>query len=125
MADIQHMYNSQYTVLPGAIFALGGRPQASGTSVASNPLWDDRNVGLFYSPDAQAFDQRLKNVFIDWESLQRALSVEVAGEPEVDYTYMERACAAAQDAPGMRLTVSQARAYEGISDFSYTLEQDE
>ncbi len=45
-------------------------------------------------------------------------------EVEIDYSYMERACARAANAPGMVMTEADRAAYAGLSSFSYMLDSE-
>lgn len=46
------------------------------------------------------------------------------GEVEIDYSSMTAACRAAADAPDIEMAAEDRKAYQGLDDFSYTLDAD-
>ena len=130
MADIL----LQYPQSPNALL-LGLRPSAF-------PAWGGQIVGssqfagltqssfcwswyASFSPDAQAFDKSIQLLLCDWAWLRQNLSSGVVEDLEVSYDSTMWACATAQEAPNMMIDDDDMQAYAGLSDFSYTLDDDD
>ena len=82
----------------------------------------DNNSSLL--PVVQDFDRNMHSLIFEVESKRDNSTSTGAEELEVDYSYMDRAFAAATNAPDMEIDDDDFEAYAGLSDFYYTIEDD-
>lgn len=78
-----------------------------------------------FSESANGIDELLQSFQCTSEVTRQRLLVEESDQAVVDYSYMDRACALASNAPGMKLSEEQTQAYIGLHDFSYFLDEDD
>jgi len=86
-----------------------------------NPAWD---WGMAYSPNVRHFQQSIYDVLQELARRLDNIIYAFSLEREPDYGYMEQACSVASSAPDMTFTETEAQAYAGLSDFTYTIDSD-